>query len=261
MILGVYWYFKFPENLYHFKFFRFFEGYGGHADNDAELAARVQVSNIENFIRQLEELKLRFKRTYLSLAINENQLIISIGDHQLFDYHFQFATEIEDLLIQENAKLLDSSGPFKAQLNKNYQPEREIFENIEHRFIQIVGSELKKNNAENLSIRVDCNLPLADKKNFINDLVTICQEENINVFYYKDHDFNNHCNLMLLFSNGRQSKDAIQAVHVNSFENKVRQLSEKYPLHFGHFGGLNHYPQNGPHIELIVDEEYILIKK
>ncbi|AZA99705.1 hypothetical protein EG359_08800 [Chryseobacterium joostei] len=261
MILGVYWYFKFPENLYHFKFFRFFEGYGGHADNDAELAARVQVSNIENLIRKLEELKLCFKRTYLSLAINENQLIISIGDHQLFDYHFQFAAEIEDLLIQENAKLLDSSVPFKAQLNKSYQPEKEVFENIEHRFIQIVGSELKKNNAENLSIRIDCNLPLADKKDFINHLIPICREENINVFYYKDHDFNNHCNLMLFFSNGRQSKDAIQAVHVNSFGNKIRQLSEKYPLHFGHFGGLNHYPQNEPHIELMVDEEYILSKK
>ncbi len=29
MILGVYWYFKFPEHLYHFKFFRFLPGYGG----------------------------------------------------------------------------------------------------------------------------------------------------------------------------------------------------------------------------------------
>ncbi|WP_106915001.1 hypothetical protein [Chryseobacterium aurantiacum] len=261
MILGVYWYFKFPENLYHFKFFRFFEGYGGHADNEAELVARVQVSNIENLIRQLEELKLQFKRTYLSLAIKEDQLIISIGDHQLFDYHFQFAKKIEDVLIQENAELLGSDSPFKAQLNKNYPPKREDFENIEYRFIQIVGSEFKKNNAENLSIRIDCNLPLADKKNFIADLIPICQEENINVFYYKDYDFNNHCNLMLFFSNGQQRKDAIQTVHVNSFGNKVRQLSQKYSLHFGHFGGLSNYPQNGPHIELMIDEEYIINKK
>lgn len=261
MILGVYWYFKFPESLYHFKFFRFFEGYGGHADHDAELAARIQVSNMENLIIQLEELKLRFKRTYLSLAINENQLIISIGDHQLFDYHFQFVNEIEDALIQENAQLLNSDSPFKAQFNKTYPPERESFENIEHQFIQIVSSDLKKNNAENLSIRIDCNLPLADKKNFINDLISICREENINVFYYKDHDFNNHCNVMLFFTNGRQSKDAILTVHVNSFGNKVRQLSQKYSLHFGHFGGLNHYPQNGPHIELMVDEKYIVNKK
>ncbi|MGU3376077.1 hypothetical protein [Chryseobacterium sp. M5A1_1a] len=261
MILGVYWYFKFPENLYHFKFFSFFEGYGGHADNDAELVARVRAKDIENLVRQLEELKLRFKRTYLSLAVNENQLIIKIGDHQLFDYHFQFAAEIEDLLIRENAELLDSSSPFKAQFSKNYQPEREKFENIEHHFIQIVGSDFKKNNAENLSVRIDCNLPLANKKDFISDLFPICREENINVFYYKDHDFNNHCNLMLFFTNGRQNKDAIQDIHVNSFGSKVRQLSQKYSLHFGHFGGLNHYPQNEPYIELIVDEEYILNKK
>ncbi len=76
MILGVYWYFKFPENLYHFKFFKFFEGYGGHADNEAELVARVQVGNTENFIAKLEELKSRFKEAFLFLNINENQLII-----------------------------------------------------------------------------------------------------------------------------------------------------------------------------------------
>lgn len=261
MILGVYWYFKFPENLYHFRFFRFFEGYGGHADNDAELAARVQVNDLENLIRQLEELKLQFPKTYLSIAIKENQLMISIGDHQLFDYHFQFAAEIENVLVRENVIVFDSEVPFKAEYRKNYQPEREIVENIEHRFIQIVGSDLKKNNAENSSIRIDCNLPLADKRSFINDLSSICKEENIRVFYYYEHDFDDHCNLMFFFSNGRQSKDAIQKIHVNSLGTKVRQVSQKYPLHFGHFGGLNHYPKNGPHIEMMVDEEYILNKK
>ncbi|AZA77558.1 hypothetical protein EG347_08550 [Chryseobacterium sp. G0186] len=261
MILGVYWYFKFPENLYHFRFFRFFEGYGGHADNDAQLAARVEVNDLENLIRQLEELKLQFPRTYLSLAINGKQLIINIGDHQLFDYHFQFVAAIEDILIRENAILLNADVPFKPEYSKNYQPEREMLENIEHRFIQIVGSDLKKNNAENLSIRIDCNLPLAYKRSFIDDLISICKEENTNVFYYYEHDFEDHCNLMLFFSNGRQRKDAIQTVHVNTLGTKVRQVSQKYPFHFGHFGGLNYYQKNGPHIEMMVDEEYILSKK
>ncbi len=38
-------------------------------------------------------------------------------------------------------------------------------------------------------------------------------------------------------------------------------LTQKYPVHFGHLEGIKHYPQNGPHIELMVDEEYILNKK
>lgn len=260
MILGVYWYFKFPKNLYHFKFFRFFPGYGGHADNPAELGARVQVNDIENLLKKLEELKAQFKRTYLHLKINGNQLIITMGDHLLFDYYFQFAAEIEKLLAHENAVLLDTASPFEPQTTKNYNPEREKFENIEHRFIQITGSDFKKNNAENVSIRIDCNLPSAYKRAFINDLAPICKEENIDIFYYNDSDFKDHCNLMLFFTNGRQKKDAIQTVHINSFGSRIRFLTQKYPLHFGHFEGLKYYPLNGPHIELMTDEEYILNK-
>ena len=259
MILGVYWYFKFPEDLYHFKFFNFFEGYGGHADNDAELAARVQVDNMQDFITKLEVLKSQFKRTYLQLSIHENQLIISIGDHLLFDYYFQFAQEIEKLLVLENAVLLDSNIPFKALSNKLYHPEKEAFESIEHRFIQIVGSNFKKHNAENYSVRIDCNLPLRDKKNLISDFTQICREENLHVFYYHDFDFKDHCNLMLFFTNGRQRKDSVQKVQMNSFGGKIRQLTEKYSqLNFGHLEGLSCYPRNGPHVELMVDEEYIL---
>ncbi|MGE8554259.1 MAG: hypothetical protein ACN6OB_10070 [Chryseobacterium jejuense] len=261
MILGVYWYFKFPESLYHFRFFKFFEGYGGHADNEAELVARIQVDSTEDFIGKLEELKTRFKEAFLHLNINGNQLIISIGSHMLFDFHFQFALEIEELLIRENASILDFSIPFKSLSTKTYHPEGNYFGNNEHRFLQIVGSDFKKNNAENLSIRIDCNLPLSDKEFFINDLGSICLEENLNVFYYKNHDFRSHCNLMLFFTNGRQKKDSIQTVNLNSFGDKVRQLTQKYPLHFGHLEGLKYYPQNGPNVELMIDEEYILSKK
>ena len=262
MILGVYWYFKFPDHLYDFTFFRFLPGYGGHADHPAELAARVQIENMDDFIGKLEELKSRFNKAYLHLSINGNQMIISTGDHQLFDFHFQFAEEIEKLLIRENAVLLNPDVPFKTQSSKNYLPEREDYENIKHRFIQMVGSDFKKNNAENYSIRIDCNLPQADKENFIDDLTLICREENLNIFYYNDSHYKDHCNLMLFFGNGRQKKDAVQNVQINSFGSKVRHLTGKYHhLHFGHLGGLTYYPLNGPHVQLMVDEDYIVNKQ
>ncbi|GEJ44489.1 hypothetical protein [Chryseobacterium sp. ON_d1] len=261
MILGVYWYFRFPNQLYDFQFFKFYPGYGGHADNPAELAARVRVENADDLIRKLEELKTDFKETYLQLNIDGNQLIINIGDHQLFDFHFQFAKEIEKLLILEHAVSLDTHVPFTVQSSKSYLPEREAFKNIEHRFIQMVGSDFKKNNAENYAVRIDCNLPLLYKHNLINDLVKICKEENFQVFYYNDFDFKDHCNLMLFFTNGRQKKESVQKVDINSFGSKVRRLTEKYPLHFGHFGSFKEYPLQGPHTELIVDEEYIINKK
>ncbi|WP_213280337.1 hypothetical protein [Chryseobacterium indologenes] len=261
MILGVYWYFKFPNDLYDFKFFKFHPGYGGHADNPAELAARVEVENTDDFIGKLAALKERFKKTYLHLNINENQLIINIGDYQLFDFHFQMAEEIEELLIRERAELLDSSIPFTIQSSKSYAPEREEFKNIEHRFIQMVGSDFRKSNAENYAARIDCNLPLQYKQILIDDLVRIGKEENLNVFYYNDFDFKDHCNLMLFFTNGRQKKESVQKVDINSFGSKVRQLTQKYPLHFGHFGSFKEYPLQGPHIKLMIDEEYILNKK
>ncbi len=126
----------------------------------------------------------------------------------------------------------------------------------------MVGSDFKRNNAENYSIRIDCNLPLTDKSHLIDDLAQICKEENINVFYYHEADFNNHCNLMLFFTNGRQKQDSIQNVDINSFGTKVRRLTEKYPLlHFGHLEGFKYYPSHNTHVRLMADEDYILNEK
>ncbi|WP_126651876.1 hypothetical protein [Chryseobacterium aureum] len=261
MILGVYWYFKFPDHLYDYKFFKFYPGYGGHADNPAELVAKVQVENLSELTVKLKALKSHYKDTSLHLNIGVNQLIISIGDYLLFDFHFQLALEIEELLIRENAIVIDSSAPFTSQSSRTFLPEKEKFKNIEHRFIQMVGSDFSQSNAENYAARIDCNLPLRYKQSLINDLAELCKDENLNVFYYNDFDFKDHCNLMLFFGNGRQTKDSIQTIDINAFGAKVRKLTQNYPLHFGHFGSFKEYPLQGPHTVLMVDEAYILNKK
>lgn len=258
MILGVYWYYKFPENLYRFTFFTFSKGMGGHANNSAELEARVSIDNPENFLKDLEILVSQFQDLYVHIKIKENQLLISTGDYTLFDYHFQFVSEIEELLNRENAVSLDHTTPFKATGSTQFCSEDRKLKTIEHQFIQLTGSDFKKNNAENSLVRIDCNLPLIHKRAYIDDLVKICNEENINVLYYNDFDFKKHCNLMLFFTNGRQKKDAIQWVDLNSFGNKINHLTQKYPLHFGHLESMRYYPLNGPHRELMTDEEYII---
>ncbi|KFF25324.1 hypothetical protein [Chryseobacterium vrystaatense] len=259
MILGVYWYFKFPEILYRFSYFKFQKGLGGHADYPAELEARISVSNSENLIKSIEELHFHFKHAYVDIKINENNLMISTGDYTLFDHHFQLVSEIEKLLVLNSA--VSFNGPFEIKSSRTLISERKNFENIEHRFIQVTGSDFKKDNAENLSVRIDCNLPMLHKKPLINDLIKICHEENIRVFYYYEHQFKESCNLMLFFSNGRQMNNAVQNVDINSFGSKVRSLAQQYPLQFGHFGGMEYYPKNGPYTELMTDEEYILDKK
>ncbi|MDR2236414.1 MAG: hypothetical protein LBE92_09835 [Chryseobacterium sp.] len=258
MILGVYWYFKFPEKLYQFRFFTFFEGRGGHADTPAGLIARVKVTDPEYIIQELEILKSRFQKTHLDIKISGQDMVISIDDHLLFDYHFQLVSEIDSILTEEQAVWLDDHTPFTTEHHQVFTPEREPFIPIEDKFIQITGSDFKKNNAENLSVRIDCNLPVSQKQPFIGDLKEICHNENLSVFYYYRQDYNDHCNLMLFFTNGRQKEDSFQNINIHSFGSHVRRMTEKYRLHFGHFGGLKYYPTNGPHIELITDKEYII---
>lgn len=258
MILGVYWYYKFPENLYRFKYFTFSKGMGGHANNPAELEARVSVDHPERFLRDLEILVSQFQHLYVHIKIKENQLLISTGDYTLFDYHFQFVTEIEELLNNANATMLDGNIPFKAISNQQFNSTSEKFQTVQHRFIQLTGSDFKKDNAENSMIRIDCNLPLSHKRALLDDLVKICYEENIIIFYYTDFNFKEHCNLMLFFTNGRQKKNHLQWIDLHSFGDKIYYLSQKYSLYFGHLESRRYYPLNGPHIELMTDEEYII---
>lgn len=259
MILGVYWYFKFPEDLYQFKYFQFHQGYGGHMNNLAELQARVEVQRPENILLKFEKLISEYPTAFLYVGINENQILITINDYYIFDFYFQLASEIENILIADNAISSDVKEPFIKQTEKIFRNNWDgKFKTIQHKFIQIVGSEFKKNNAENLSIRVDCNLPLANKNIFIESVKNRCKEEHLDVFYYHYAEFGNHCNLILFFTNGRQTKSSIQFVNINSFGSKIRKLSQEYAVHFGHFGGFENYPLQGPAIELMTDEEYIL---
>jgi hypothetical protein len=64
MILGVYWYFKFPENLYHFKFLNFSKDMADMQIMKLNWLQEFRLGNTENFIAKLEELKSRFKEAF-----------------------------------------------------------------------------------------------------------------------------------------------------------------------------------------------------
>ncbi|WP_027385778.1 hypothetical protein [Chryseobacterium gregarium] len=259
MILGVYWYYKFPEGLYHFDFFRFLKGFGGHADNPAQLQASVSVSDTESFLLKITTLKSEYKRAYLTVKKNGNCLFIETRDYTLFDYHFQLVSEVEKLLKDENAQLIEDKISFDMGTNYSFDADYEgIYDKKKHDFIQLVGSDFKKCNAENVSMRIDGHLPSGLKREFLHDLTQICLQENISVFYYFDFEADDFVNLMLFFTNGRQTKDHIQIINIISFGDKIRKISEKYTVWFGHKNGLGYYPVNGPHIQLMDDEEFII---
>ena len=259
MILGVYWFYKFPQGLYNYSFFEFARGLGGHANDAAEIQARVFVKDLEQFLAGIKTLKQQYPKAHLSIKTDRSDLLIDIGDYNLYDYHFQFAEEIEQLLKEQNAKSINNDTPFNAVQSYNFNNGSEmVFERNKHLFISLVGSNFKKHNAENAALRFDCHLSLNHKKDFINALTQICIEERISVFYYNDSEFEGQVNLMLFFTNGRQTKDKIQNVNINSFGDKVLHLLEKYSAKIGHLGGYDYYPKYGPFIELMKDQEFII---
>ncbi len=259
MILGVYWYYRFPEGLYHFRFFRFLKGLGGHISNPAKLQARVYVNYTENCLTKIKELKSVYGKADLTVKKNGNELLIETGDYTLFDYHFQMVSEIDEVLKNENAVLTDHEIPFGTEITYNFDTNlKAIPREKKHDFIRLVGSVFKSFNAENFSLRIDCHVSLRLKNDFLDDLATACGPENISVFYHYHFVSDDFVNLMLFFTNGRQMRDHIQVVDISSFGNRVQGIAGTYSVQFGHKNGLESYPVNGPHIHLMTDEEFII---
>ena len=261
MVLGTYWYFDFPVDLYKFNYFEFRKGLGGHADNPAELITVIEAEYPEKIIEDLQKLIAENLDGFLFVYQEDHKLKIGTGGHQLFDYDFLLIAEVEKLLTNYNvclAKDQTFTKPTFTRLynintqNKNIYPQKT--------FLQIVGSDLKKYNAENSKFRLDCNVALANKSDFIAALRGISIEENIEIFFYYDQDFNDKTNLMLFFTNGRQGLNLTEKkfVQTTRFENKIEQTILAFHAKFGHIGGFGLYPQNGPNIETMIEKEFVL---
>ena len=170
-------------------------------------------------------------------------------------------SEIDEVLKNEDAVLTDHEKPFETEAAYNFDTDRKAISwEKKHDFIQLVGSDFKSFNAENFSLRIDCYVSFHLKKDFLNNLAAACQQENISVFYHYDFESEDFVNLMLFFTNGRQMRDHIQSVDINSFGNRVQSIAGTYSAQFVHKNGLESYPVNGPHIHLMADEEFIIRK-
>lgn len=260
MILGVYWYFGFPTELYNFDYFEFRQGYGGHADNPAELITKVKAPNPDQLIERLKSLIKQYKDAYLFVYKDKHNLQIGTGGYQLNDYDFLFIKEVEKILKNKNIELHKNLKLENAQLIRLFIDNGKTINYPKKNFLQVVGSPLRRYNAETLALRIDCNLSVKNKADFIADLSVLSKSVHINVFYYFDHDFSNKTNLMLFFTNGRQGLNFQdkQYVDITLFENKTEELLNKYQVRLGHENGHGLYPKNGPIIEHIIDKEYIL---
>lgn len=259
MLLGVYWFYDSPEDLYKFDFFKFHKGLGGIANKCAELKAIVFVQNPDGLIEELKEFVKR-NPCFLRVEQNGNFFNIETFDYFFFDHTLEILISIErQILKKRNAKLIKEKITFDTKFTKIFSNYENNFFTIKHDFIQIVSSDVNKNNSQVISIRIDCNLPSKFKNEFINELVSICEEENINVFYFYESEYYNYTNLMLFFTNGRLFRNKIIDVNIESFEDKIFQMIHRYNIQFKHLGDFKYYPiYHSKSVKLMVDQDYIL---
>ena len=261
MILGTYWYFDFPTDLYEYNYFKFHKGLGGHVYNPAELIALVTTEHPEQLISDLEKIIRTYPESVFIISQEGNKLELSIGGFHMYDYDFLFAKEVEKIFKKHNVssqEKLDFTNPERKRLSKETENDEDSIP--QKKFIQFVGSELKKSNAENAALRIDCNLELHNKNDFIAALKTIALDEQFDIFFYKFNDFNEKTNLMLFFTNGRQGLKltAKKRNNIVRFEAKIEQIFKQFKADFGHFGGYDCYPKGKSVIELIVDKEHTM---
>ena len=65
---------------------------------------------------------------------------------------------------------------------------------------------------------------------------------------------------MIFFTNGRQGLNLTSKKYtdIESFENKIENVIMRNYVNFGHISGFDLYPQKGPKIEKMIEQEFII---
>jgi len=101
MILGIYWYYKFPDLLYSFRYFSFNAGTGGAASGPPSLTFNFNIVNADNFVEKIKQLGNKYPDCSIFMRRRSDNINISIGHYTLLDFDFQIAQYIEQLLDKE----------------------------------------------------------------------------------------------------------------------------------------------------------------
>jgi hypothetical protein len=260
MVLGVYWYFGFPDNLYTYDFFTFHKGLGGHADAPAELRANIRVKDADELVHELKVLVDQHAGTFIFVYKSGSDMQVGTGSYSMYDYEFEFALKVEQVFKKQEAKPIADVVLKNAELIRLSNDANPDNTRISKKYFQLVGSSLKKYNAETSSIRFDCNISEDTKSNFLNALNSVTAAVNVHVSYYREKKYEDRYNLMLFFTNGRQGigMNPKQIVDIAAFEKSMEALISTYDIQIGHIGGFENYPQGNPVVLKIVDEECIL---
>ncbi|ABG59627.1 hypothetical protein [Cytophaga hutchinsonii] len=260
MILGVYWYFDFPYNLYTYDYFTYRKGLGGHADAPAELEVIVETDQAANVIQALRELVDQYADAFVFIYRSGKYLQIGTGSYNMHDYDFEIALKMEVILKNMDARKVAYTSLKDAELIRLYHVKNDHVWPTK-KYFSMVASSLMKYNAETSCIRFDCNAGTNEKEDFLNEILVVTAAANIHVVFYKEKKCGDRHNLMLFFTNGRQGVGLKpkQKVDVASFEVGMEALIQKYTVKIGLIGGFDeNYPEGDFIVLKMVDAEFIL---
>jgi hypothetical protein len=262
MLLGVYWYYGFPEGLYHFDFFAFRPGIGGSSGGPAELTATVRAPDPAALLGAVQAVAARYPESYLDGYAHGPLLRLQLGDWALTDYTFYVASELENVLRQQRATLTTEPLPADTPrlcLAEPHDPTPPY--SYGDGTLQAVSSRPGKHRAEVALLRLDCHLPLAQQVDFLTALEALCTQFGLDVLYYYDRKLPPQANLMLFFGNGRQGVGGRPLRYTDPAAVKTAVLAS-LAAHGGQPGHLGaypaDYPRRGPHRMRMADTELVL---
>lgn len=260
MVLGIYWYYGFPEGLYSFEHFKWLPGYGGHASNPAKLECVVEAPAPDRLLQRLHQLIADFEEGHIIVYRQGNILEISTGSFHLYDYDFLLMKKVEAILNEEKVAISGQIDRRSAELIRVFSRKVHPQTYPVKKLLQMVSSEKNKCNAESAMLRLDCFVPVLQKADFIAALSRLATEEQIEVLFYKEHAFETGINLMLFFGNGRQGLDLkpLKRIDIERLEEKAEAALVAHNGTVKHRGGWDFYPTGDPVVVKMIDGEFIL---
>ena len=262
MLLGVYWYYGSPEGLYHFDFFTFQPGRGGHADGPAELTATVRAPDPAALLAAVQAVAVRYPESYIFGKAHDDVLYLDLGDYALTDYTFHVAKELEHVLRQQQATLTTEPLPADTPLLRLAMPHDPAPPyDYGDGTLQAVSARPGKYQSQVALLRLDCHLPLIQKAAFLAALDDLCEQFGLDVLYYFDHKIAPQLNLMLFFGNGRQGVGGQPPRYTDPTAFRTAALAVLaahggQPKHLGTYPA--DYPRRGPHVVRVVDADFVL---
>ncbi len=262
MVLGVYWYYDFPYNLYSYEFFAYRKGLGGHGDAPAELEVAIEAKNADRIIQALRELVNQYSDAFVFIYKSGTYLQIGTGGYSMHDYDFEIALKVEGILKNHDAQKVNPISLKDAELIRLFN-EKNTMVLPSKKCFGLVSSSPMKYNAQTSSIRFDCNVEASEKERFLKAVLVAAEAANIHVVFYKEKKCAERFNLMVFFTNGRQGVglNPKQKVNTTLFENGMEELIQKHAVEIGLIGGFSEdYPSGDSTVLKIVDEEFIISK-